>query len=100
MDKQIQPWHIYTAIFVSFWALSSYFDNFFVTAVLCVAGGFGSDAFRRYLADGLEESETQKSGKSNDVVVKSNVVIDDAPTKPLPPVPEMKSDDPTEVPIQ
>jgi hypothetical protein len=89
MDKQLQPWHIYTAIFVAFWAMSAYFDNFFVTAILCVAGGFGADTFRQYLAGSLEPT----------------AVKDDAPTKPLPPEPESETEPEAsiqaeEVPIQ
>jgi hypothetical protein len=101
MDKQLQPWHIYTAIFVAFWTLSAYFDNFFMTAILCVAGGFGSDTFRRYLADGFDE-KTDKSDRKfdekNEKVVRD---VDDAPTKPLPPEPEFEQESkPTQVPIQ
>lgn len=92
MDKQLQPWHIYTAIFVVFWALTAYFDNFLVTAVLCVAGGFGSDTFRRYLAGNLDEPTAPKVARSTD----------DAPTKPLPPEPEVEPEtsQAEEVPIQ
>jgi len=86
MEYQFQPWHIYTAIFVTFWALSAYFDNFLITAILCVAGGFGSDTFRKYLAGNLDESEPKNP--------------DDAPTKPLPPEPELESNQNEEVAIQ
>jgi hypothetical protein len=100
MDTQLQPWHIYTAIFVTFWAFSAYFDNFFITAVLCVAGGFGSDTFRKYLAaDGNEEAGGHGDSSVKDVFV--------APTKPLPPEPEVLDNetektnkDEDEVPIQ
>ena len=103
MDKQLQPWHIYTAIFVTFWALSAYFDNFFMTAILCVAGGFGSDTFRRYLAaDGNDEAGGH--GGHGDSAIKDVFV---APTKPLPPEPEVSdveidkpNNDEDEVPIQ
>lgn len=92
MDKQLQPWHIYTAIFVVFWALTAYFDNFLVTAVLCVAGGFGSDTFRRYLAGNVDEPAAPKPARATD----------DAPTKPLPPEPELEPEaaQTEEVPIQ
>ncbi len=51
-----------------------------MTAVLCVAGGFGSDTFRRYLAGNGDEPE----------VLKPVGATDDAPTKPLPPEPELE----------
>ena len=50
------------------------------TAVLCVAGGFGSDTFRRYLAGNVDEPAAPKPARATD----------DAPTKPLPPEPELE----------
>ena len=88
MDKQVQPWHIYTGIFVAFWALSALFDNFFITAILCVGCGFGSDTFRRYL--GEEEADKPVKTSLKPVKTGSDPVeeVFIAPTKPLPPEPE------------
>jgi len=37
--SQLLPWQIFTALFVVFWAISAFFDNFIITAILCVLCG-------------------------------------------------------------
>ena len=41
----IQPWHGFTAMFVTFWAVSAYFDHFLMTTVFCIAFGVLSEIF-------------------------------------------------------
>jgi hypothetical protein len=92
MDKQVQPWHIYTAIFVAFWTLTVLFDNFFFTAILCVGCGFGCDTFRKYLGEEASHDQAEKSVKTSLEPVQTSLEpVEDvfvAPTKPLPPEPE------------
>jgi len=47
--QQLQPWHVFSGIFLAFWIMMSYFDNFFVTLVLCVGGGFATDNLNKYM---------------------------------------------------
>ena len=101
MDKQVQPWHIYTGIFVTFWALSAIFDNFFVTSLLCVGCGFGCDAFRRYLTEEASRDDAARKvvQASFKPVVTSHAPVEDvfiAPTKPLPPEPESEPENENE----
>merc|ERR1711887_296012 len=35
----LQPWQVFTAMFVGFWAISAYFDHFLLTGVFCIAFG-------------------------------------------------------------
>jgi len=42
MDTEVigmQPWQVFTAMFVVFWATSAYFDHFLMTGVFCIAFG-------------------------------------------------------------
>jgi len=35
----LQPWQVFSAMFVGFWAISAYFDHFLLTGVFCIAFG-------------------------------------------------------------
>jgi len=48
-QQQLQPWHIFSAVFVGFWAVMSYFDNFFITLILCVGAGFATDNLNKFM---------------------------------------------------
>lgn len=42
MEQEVvgmQPWQVFTAMFVGFWAISAYFDHFLLTGVFCIAFG-------------------------------------------------------------
>ena len=75
-QQQLQPWHIFSAVFVAFWAMMSYFDNFFITLILCVGAGFATDNLNKFMKGG-----------------KKKPVVDQCPTKPLPPEPPAVSSD-------
>ena len=79
--QQLQPWHIFSAVFVAFWAMMSYFDNFFIALILCVGAGFATDNLNKYM---------KGTGKKKPV-------LDFCPTKPLPPEPPAVSSDEEEI---
>ena len=39
IKDEICPWHLFTALLGAFWIISAFFDNFVVTAILCVLCG-------------------------------------------------------------
>lgn len=80
-QQQLQPWHIFSAVFVAFWAIMSYFDSFFITLILCVGAGFATDNLNKYMKG------TKSTGKPK------KPVVDLCPTKPLPPEPPAVSSD-------
>jgi len=91
--QQLQPWHVFSGIFLAFWIMMSYFDNFFVTLVLCVGGGFATDNLNKYMKglqgefDDDQDQELQEPPTDCDFV---------CPDKPLPPEPPMSSNDVSE----
>ena len=54
-----QPWHGFTAMFVTFWAVSAYFDHFLMTTVFCIAFGVLSEILVKTAYGG--ETETEKT---------------------------------------
>jgi len=48
----IQPWHTFTAMFVTFWAVSAYFDHFLMTIVFCVAFGVLAEIYSKIIMEG------------------------------------------------
>lgn len=48
-QQQLQPWHIFSGVFVAFWAVMSYFDSFFITLILCVGAGFATDNLNKFM---------------------------------------------------
>jgi len=56
----IQPWHTFTAMFVTFWAMSAYFDHFLMTIVFCVAFGVLAEIYSKLV---MEEEETKSPVK-------------------------------------
>ena len=83
-QQQLQPWHIFSGVFVAFWAVMSYFDSFFITLILCVGAGFATDNLNKFMKG------TKSTGKKKPVV-------DLCPTKPLPPEPPAVSSDEEEL---
>merc|ERR1719433_2604360 len=53
-----QPWHGFTAMFVTFWAVSAYFDHFLMTTVFCIAFGVLSEIFVKTAYGGEADSKT------------------------------------------
>jgi len=45
----IQPWQLFTAMFVGFWATSAYFDHFLLTTVFCIAFGVVAEIVTKHL---------------------------------------------------
>jgi len=58
----LQPWQVFTAMFVGFWAISAYFDHFLLTGVFCIAFGvFGEIITKTIYGDNIGNNlETQK----------------------------------------
>jgi len=50
----IQPWQLFTAMFVGFWATSAYFDHFLLTGVFCIAYGVVAEIMSKHLYGGDE----------------------------------------------
>ena len=48
----VQPWHTFTAMFVTFWAVSAYFDHFLMTIVFCVAFGVLAEIYSKMMMEG------------------------------------------------
>ena len=55
----IQPWQGFTAMFVTFWAVSAYFDHFLMTTVFCIAFGVISEIFVKTAYGGDNETPTE-----------------------------------------
>merc|ERR1712198_535491 len=45
----MQPWQVFTAMFVSFWAVSAFFDHFLLTGVFCIAFGVFGEIMTKIL---------------------------------------------------
>ena len=44
----LQPWQIFSGLFVGFWATSAYFDHFVMTFVFCIAFGVLGEVLTSY----------------------------------------------------
>ena len=55
----IQPWQGFTAMFVTFWAVSAYFDHFLMTTVFCITFGVISEIFVKTAYGGDNETPTE-----------------------------------------
>ena len=51
-SASVQPWHTFTAMFVTFWAVSAYFDHFLMTIVFCVAFGVLAEIYSKMMMEG------------------------------------------------
>ena len=51
-----QPWQGFTAMFVTFWAMSAYFDHFLMTTVFCIAFGVLSEILVKTVYGGETEN--------------------------------------------
>merc|ERR1712130_135335 len=47
--SSLQPWQIYSGLFLGFWAFSTFFDHFLATALLCLVFGAAGDQLTRYM---------------------------------------------------
>ena len=86
---QMQPWHIFSGVFLAFWILMSYFDNFIITLILCVGAGFATDNLNQFMKGAGKKKRqnflTSASGGGN--------TNDFCPSKPLPPEPLIEDED-------
>merc|ERR1711988_948710 len=48
-STSLQPWQIYSGLFLGFWAFSAFFDHFLATALLCLVFGAAGDQLTRYM---------------------------------------------------
>merc|ERR1712013_969779 len=48
-STSLQPWQIYSGLFLGFWAFSTFFDHFLATALLCLVFGAAGDQLTRYM---------------------------------------------------
>merc|ERR1712241_119117 len=49
VGNSLQPWQIYSGLFLGFWAFSAFFDHFLATALLCLVFGAAGDQLTRYM---------------------------------------------------
>merc|ERR1711974_161406 len=48
-STSLQPWQIYSGLFLGFWAFSAFFNHFLATALLCLVFGAAGDQLTRYM---------------------------------------------------
>ncbi len=96
MTQQLQPWHVFSAVFVVFWAMMSYFDNFLVTLVLCVGAGFATDNLNKFMKvpGGAAVALEAKEGKDSE----QEPICPDKPLPPEPPATSSEDEDEPEEP--
>jgi len=46
----LQPWQIFSGLYVVFWGISAYFDHFLMTFVFCIAFGVISEIVAKYMS--------------------------------------------------
>merc|ERR1712241_1339532 len=49
VGNSLQPWQIYSGLFLGFWAFSAFFNHFLATALLCLVFGAAGDQLTRYM---------------------------------------------------
>merc|ERR1712110_1236259 len=64
--SSLQPWQIYSGLFLGFWAFSAFFNHFLATALLCLVFGAAGDQLTRYMY--TLGSSMAGGGKSGEVV--------------------------------
>ena len=47
--SSLQPWQIYSALYVVFYVISAYFDHFLISFVFCIAFGVISEIMTKYM---------------------------------------------------
>lgn len=45
----VQPWQVFTAMFLAFWAASAYFNHFLMTLVFCIAFGVFGELMTKFM---------------------------------------------------
>merc|ERR1712037_501176 len=66
--SSLQPWQIYSGLFLGFWAFSAFFNHFLATALLCLVFGAAGDQLTRYMYT-LGSSVAGGGGKATGEVV-------------------------------
>jgi len=65
----IQPWQLFTAMFVGFWATSAYFDHFLLTTVFCIAFGVVAEIVTKHLFSNDSEGGTDLDRKKAELAL-------------------------------
>jgi len=92
---KLATWHIFSGVFLVFWVLMSYFDNFFMTLILCIGGGFATDNLNQYM-----KGTGKKRKLTNNDPTPPSKLEDFCPNKPLPPEPPMLDEEDDEDEVQ
>ena len=92
-QQQLQTWHVFSGIFLVFWIMLSWFDNFFISLLLCVGGGFAADNLNKFMKVGEFDDEPEIDDLADEVSPADCFVC---PDKPLPPEPPTSSNDVSE----
>jgi len=74
---KMQPWHIFSGVFLVFWILMSYFDNFIITLILCVGAGFATDNLNQFMK-GADDDEPPTPEKAKAKVEETLLDLKDA----------------------
>lgn len=65
----MQPWQLFTAMFVGFWATSAYFDHFLLTTVFCIAFGVVAEIVTKSLFSGEAEGGSELARKKAELAL-------------------------------
>ena len=95
---KMQPWHIFSGVFLAFWILMSYFDNIIITLILCVGAGFATDNLNQFMKGAGKKKRQILTSASSDlggpeIFRETNTTNDFCPSKPLPPEPLIEDED-------
>ncbi|TRY78276.1 hypothetical protein TCAL_08765 [Tigriopus californicus] len=85
----VRPWHVYTFLFGVFWLLSGYFDNFIISFILCVIGGFVSEIINKSIPIQFRplSPEQPEAPQVSSQSPPQEALLDSFYDKPLPPEP-------------
>merc|ERR1712181_161799 len=105
--SSLQPWQIYSGLFLGFWAFSAFFNHFLATALLCLVFGAAGDQLTRYMFTLGSSMAGAGGGRTGEVVTlldlaRQEAVLheeiveeeeeDDEGELPPPPVPARRDD--------
>merc|ERR1712172_446373 len=68
VGNSLQPWQIYSGLFLGFWAFSTFFDHFLATALLCLVFGAAGDQLTRYMFTLGSSMAAGGGGRTGEVV--------------------------------
>merc|ERR1712192_292800 len=67
-SSSLQPWQIYSGLFLGFWAFSAFFNHFLATALLCLVFGAAGDQLTRYMFTLGSSMAAGGGGRTGEVV--------------------------------